>query len=380
MDDKARIDEQHSQLCSWLCDAAYPLWSTNGRRSGGRIPRTAGAGRQAARGAASFARHAAPGVLLRDGAVARLARRCRRARQARARLSGRALPAPGRSVPHADQRGWFVADDRALAYDQAFGLLAFNLARRSATARATRERQALELARAGREAHEAVTGGFRERRADQPAAAIQSAHAPVRSHARGLRGVFGELVVETAGATRSPSSRWRISSTATECCTSSSTRTGNSRPASRAASSNPDTSSNGPGCCCGGAGDKHPARARSGAQAHRSQRSALRARRARLQQLLDDFSPHDAGARLWPQTERLKAAALAARLTGEARYFSMAVGRGRWADALPATARSRSLVRPHRRAGKFVDEPAPASSFYHLVAAIAEISALARFS
>ena len=28
MDDKARIDQQHSQLCSWLCDAAYPLWST----------------------------------------------------------------------------------------------------------------------------------------------------------------------------------------------------------------------------------------------------------------------------------------------------------------------------------------------------------------
>ncbi len=44
-----------------------------------------------------------------------------------------------------------------------------------------------------------------------------------------------------------------------------------------------------------------------------------------INSLLDDFSPHDAGARLWPQTERLKAAALAARLTGEARYFTMAV-------------------------------------------------------
>ena len=36
-----------------------------------------------------------------------------------------------------------------------------------------------------------------------------------------------------------------------------------------------------------------------------------------MQQLLDDFSPHDASARLWPQTERLKAAALAARMTGD---------------------------------------------------------------
>ena len=30
MDDKARIQAQHSQLCSWLLDAAYPLWSTRG--------------------------------------------------------------------------------------------------------------------------------------------------------------------------------------------------------------------------------------------------------------------------------------------------------------------------------------------------------------
>jgi mannose-6-phosphate isomerase len=96
--------------------------------------------------------------------------------------------------------------------------------------------------------------------------------------------------------------------------------------------------------------------------------------------LLDDFSAHDAGARLWPQTERLKAACIAARLTGETRYFTMAVAAadgllrylncpvpGLWYDRIDAD-------------GKLVDEPAPASSFYHLVAAIAEISALARFS
>ena len=33
--------------------------------------------------------------------------------------------------------------------------------------------------------------------------------------------------------------------------------------------------------------------------------------------LLDDFTVHDPDARLWPQTERLKAALLAARVTGE---------------------------------------------------------------
>jgi mannose-6-phosphate isomerase len=94
--------------------------------------------------------------------------------------------------------------------------------------------------------------------------------------------------------------------------------------------------------------------------------------------LLDDFSPHDAGSRLWPQTERLKAGALAARLTGESRYYAMTLSAaeglqrylecpipGLWYDRVDAE-------------GRIVDEPAPASTFYHLVAAIAEISALAR--
>ncbi len=100
-----------------------------------------------------------------------------------------------------------------------------------------------------------------------------------------------------------------------------------------------------------------------------------------LQQVLDDFSPHDASARLWPQTERLKAAALAARLTGEAKYLAIAIAAaqallryldtpiagGLWYDRIDAT-------------GQIVDEPAPASTFYHLVVAVAEISALARLA
>jgi hypothetical protein len=44
-----------------------------------------------------------------------------------------------------------------------------------------------------------------------------------------------------------------------------------------------------------------------------------------INSLLDDFIPNDTGARLWPQSERLKAAAIAARCTGEDRYFTMAV-------------------------------------------------------
>jgi mannose/cellobiose epimerase-like protein (N-acyl-D-glucosamine 2-epimerase family) len=86
--------------------------------------------------------------------------------------------------------------------------------------------------------------------------------------------------------------------------------------------------------------------------------------------LLDDLSLHDPNARLWPQTERLKSALLAAQLTGEARYWHMARSaasgllpylntpiRGLWFDVrLPG--------------GEFVDSPAIASSFYHLVCAI----------
>ena len=83
-------------------------------------------------------------------------------------------------------------------------------------------------------------------------------------------------------------------------------------------------------------------------------------------------------ARVQSRSERLKAASIAARLTGDSRYFTMAVSAaegvmryldtpiaGLWRDRIDAD-------------GKVVDEPAPASSFYHLVAAIAEISALAR--
>jgi mannose/cellobiose epimerase-like protein (N-acyl-D-glucosamine 2-epimerase family) len=92
--------------------------------------------------------------------------------------------------------------------------------------------------------------------------------------------------------------------------------------------------------------------------------------------LLDDFSIHDGNARLWPQTERLKAALLAAELTDEARYLAYA------ADA--ATTLVRYL--DTRVAGLWLDqrladgtwpiEPSPASSFYHIVSAV---HALARW-
>ena len=92
--------------------------------------------------------------------------------------------------------------------------------------------------------------------------------------------------------------------------------------------------------------------------------------------LLDDFSVQDAGARLWPQTERLKANArlaitqpqcwTAAVEAGETllRYLAP-VPAGLWYDRLTVE-------------GTFIIEPSPASSLYHIVAACLELqSALA---
>jgi mannose/cellobiose epimerase-like protein (N-acyl-D-glucosamine 2-epimerase family) len=81
----------------------------------------------------------------------------------------------------------------------------------------------------------------------------------------------------------------------------------------------------------------------------------------------------DGGARLWPQTERLKAAVARYSRTGEASEADEIVAafngllpyldtpaRGTWYDKLNAD-------------GTWVVEDAPASSFYHIVCAIAEL-------
>lgn len=89
--------------------------------------------------------------------------------------------------------------------------------------------------------------------------------------------------------------------------------------------------------------------------------------------LLDDLSVHDAAARLWPQTERIKAGAALAMATGDPEGWEIA---SRGAEALmrfletPVAGLWRDRMQPD---GSFVEEPAPASSFYHIVCAIAEL-------
>lgn len=98
-------------------------------------------------------------------------------------------------------------------------------------------------------------------------------------------------------------------------------------------------------------------------------------RKVAIMSLYDDFTVHDALARLWPQTEWLKAAVRLASVTeGEAkqRYLGSALRAvralqpfldtpvpGLWFDKWPADA-------------PMLDEPAPASTFYHIACAIYE--------
>jgi len=86
--------------------------------------------------------------------------------------------------------------------------------------------------------------------------------------------------------------------------------------------------------------------------------------------LVEDLTIQDPNSRLWPQTERLKSAVLAAEVWGDVRYCRMACAAasslltyldtpvpGLWYDLRLA-------------GGELVDSPAPASTFYHVVGAI----------
>lgn len=88
--------------------------------------------------------------------------------------------------------------------------------------------------------------------------------------------------------------------------------------------------------------------------------------------LLSDGTIRDPLARLWPQTERLKAACIAAEVTHQEEYWSMAVSAARGLQKYldtPLRGAWRDKMNPD---GSFVEEPAPASSFYHIACAIAE--------
>lgn len=383
MDDKARVIGLHDRLSSWLCDAAYPLWSTRGVDPAGGFHERLGQdgepfaeprrSRVNPRQAYCFA--VAPSLGWR-GDVARLVTHGLDYWIAKYRRPDGLF----RTLVNADGS---VKDDRALLYDQAFGLLAFNVAA-LVTERAERERQALDLHGLIVKHMKRQGGGFET--GVPPSLPLQSnphmhlfeaalAGSEVCSENslwKGLADEIAELALTKfidakTGALReffdehwlpAPGDQGRIVEPGHQFEWAwLLMRWGCGKP---------------------------------GASQSRAKAAALKLidigethgvrNGLAVNSLLDDYTPHDAGARLWPQTERLKAAALAARITGESRYIAMAATAGEsllryldtpiaglWYDRIDAD-------------GQLVDEPAPASSFYHLVAAISEISALARLN
>ena len=97
-----------------------------------------------------------------------------------------------------------------------------------------------------------------------------------------------------------------------------------------------------------------------------------------IMSLYDDFSVHDPIARMWPQTEWLKAATRLA-LVGTAERRSHYIG-----SAIKAADAFREFLKTpvsglwfdkRRPDGTLIDEPAPASTFYHILCAIYEAEA-----
>jgi mannose/cellobiose epimerase-like protein (N-acyl-D-glucosamine 2-epimerase family) len=377
MDDKARIQELHGWYSSWLCDAAYPLWSTSGvDPQGGFHERLGQDGRPFAeprrsrvnpRQAYCFA--VAPSLGWR-GDAPRLVEHGLAYWEAKYRRTDGLF----RTLVNADGS---VKDDRALLYDQAFGLLALNVAA-LLTDRAAREHEALELHTMVMKHMKRPGGGFES---GVPASLPLQSNPHMHLFEAALAGC--EVCSE--------SSLWKpLADEIAELALTKfiDTQSGALReffdgewnPAAGVPGRivEPGHQFEWAWLLLRWAGPKN-ARARAAAlklieigETH-GVRNGLA-----CNSLLDDYSPHDASCRLWPQTERLKAGALAARLTGEPRFYTMAISAadnlkryldcripGLWYDRIDT-------------AGEIVDEPAPASTFYHLVAAVSELSALAR--
>ncbi|MEP6886361.1 MAG: AGE family epimerase/isomerase [Gammaproteobacteria bacterium] len=93
-----------------------------------------------------------------------------------------------------------------------------------------------------------------------------------------------------------------------------------------------------------------------------------------INQLLDDMTVADPNARFWPQTERLKAALLAAQLTGQPQYWTMAHQAAMSFLPFLNTQLPGLWFDMRRPSGEFIDSPVPASTLYHLVGAIAALN------
>jgi mannose-6-phosphate isomerase len=89
---------------------------------------------------------------------------------------------------------------------------------------------------------------------------------------------------------------------------------------------------------------------------------------AAFDEMDESFAVTRAGARLWPQTERLKAALILAESDARYRADAIAAAKVLWTYLeTPLPGLWRDKLQP---SGAFVEEPAPASSLYHIACAI----------
>lgn len=98
-----------------------------------------------------------------------------------------------------------------------------------------------------------------------------------------------------------------------------------------------------------------------------------RKRGAAVNSLLANGVVLDGRARLWPQTERIKAACIAAETTRQPHYWDMASQAARSLLKYLDTPLSGLWRDSMNVDGSFVEQLVPASSFYHITVAIAEL-------
>ncbi len=377
MNDKARIDELHGWYSNWLVDAAYPLWSTKGVDPAGGFYERLGqdarplADRRRSRVTPRQAYCFAMGPCLGwRGDAAGLVEHGLQFWHAKFRRPDGLF----RTLINADGS---VADDRVITYDMAFGLLAYNLGATLGHWRAERERQAQELLHLIVRHTKRGSGCFEngipnslplESNPHMHLFEAMLAGCEVSSEPslwRSLADEIGEFALahffDGNGALHEFfDADWKFA------------------PGVPGRIVEPGHQFEWAWLLLRWAGDKRPnARAAALKMIDWAETHGVKNGVA-LQQLLDDGSPHDPSARLWPQTERLKAGALAARVTGDPRYLAMAVSAADTLKRYLATPIPGLWFDRISPAGEMVNEPAPASTFYHLVVAVAEISALAR--
>jgi mannose/cellobiose epimerase-like protein (N-acyl-D-glucosamine 2-epimerase family) len=378
-DPLVKLNDLRTRLVAWLNDSAYPLWAQNGidAQNGGFIetlgqngvglphPRRA---RVHPRQIYAFAQ--APGLgwkvdvrpLVRRGADY---------------FRAHYLRADGlfRTLAGVDGA---PLDERAMLYDQAFGLLGYAAAAQALDARSEFEKRALALRTAVDAQFRAGNGAFRS---------SESADGPFESNPH-----MHLLEACLAWAETGTDPGWTEWATqlADLAMQKFIRRDSGALGEAFAADLSPAPGIQGrivePGhqfewaWLLLRAEKRHPGKLRAAAERLIAigEQSGVHNQVA-INSLLDDLSIHDPNARFWPQTERLKAALLAARLTGDAKYWEMAAVAA--ASLLPylKTPVAGLWFDVQLPTGELVDGPAPASTFYHLVGAIVALDkALAR--